>query len=102
MSEILKFDDFSINEELKFPPKRKKSNLNQIEYVNGGVKYKNEMFPGLNIPKRYVGKGKHKYRVLAREGDRVKPINFGDKLKKGEPIPSKLTKKYWESIPGWK
>lgn len=29
MSEILKFNDFSLNEEIKFPPKRKKSNLDQ-------------------------------------------------------------------------
>jgi hypothetical protein len=65
------------------------------------VKYKNELFPNLNIPKRYLGKGKYKFRVLAKEGNRVKPINFGDRTKKAALV-SKLKKEYWDNIPYYK
>ena len=67
-----------------------------IENVGHGIKYRNEVFPGVNQPKRYDGKGKHKWRVLAREGDKVKVINFGKKLDVKESF-TKLSKKYWEN-----
>ena len=95
MENILNFDDFSLNEKKR---NLKKSNLSELEYVVGGVKYKNELFPGVNVPKHYQGKGKYKYRVLAKEGERVKPISFGDRSKKSMYV-SKLSKKYWDSIP---
>lgn len=99
MENILNFEEFSLNEAKK---QQRKNNLSDVEYVSGGVKYKNEIFPGVNSPKRYVGKSKHKYRVLAKEGNKVKPINFGDKTKKTEERISKLSKKYWENLPIYK
>lgn len=95
--EIMDFENFALNEAKR---NMKKSNLSELEYVAGGVKYKNEMFPGVNSPKQYVGKGKYKYRVLAKEGMRVKTINFGDKNKSVERI-SRLKKKYWDMLPNW-
>lgn len=93
---LKEFDDFDINEAKR---NMRKSNLEDVETAPGyGIKYHNEIFPGVNIPKRYVGKGKFKYRVLAKEGNRVKPINFGDKTKKSERH-SMLSKKYWDAIP---
>jgi len=75
--------------------------LSNVEYFGNHIKYQDELYPGLNYPKRYMGKGKHKYRVLAREGDKVKPINFGNKDVKEKPT-SRLDKKYWETLPTWK
>ena len=75
--------------------------LKDVEINPTNVKYRNEIYPNFNYPKRFIGKGKHKYRVLAREGDKVKPINFGDKNKKEKPL-TKLDKKYWENLPYWK
>ena len=43
----------------------------------GGIKYRGEMFPGYNKPKRAKKGAKHKYRVLAREGEKTKIVNFG-------------------------
>jgi hypothetical protein len=94
---IKKFNNISNINEVKRTPRM--NNLSDVETVPGfGVKYHNEIFPNINIPKRYVGKGKFKYRVLAKEGNRVKPINFGDKTRKPERH-SMLSKKYWDSIP---
>jgi len=95
--EIMDFENFALNEAKR---NMKKSNLSELEYVAGGVKYKNEMFPGVNAPKQYIGKGKYKYRVLAKEGNRVKPINFGDKTRNVQRI-SRLKKKYWDLMPNW-
>lgn len=70
--------------------------VEDVESVAGGLRYHNEHFPGYNSPKKYDGKKNYKYRVLAREGDKIKTINFGKKEK--EPITTnKLSKKYWES-----
>lgn len=71
-----------------------------VEHVSHGLKYHNEIFGGYNQPKKYEGKGKHKYRVLAREGDKIKVINFGkrDDIKREDL--TKLSKKYWEHF--WK
>jgi hypothetical protein len=65
------------------------------------IRYNGEDFPGINIPKKYIGKGKFRFRVLAREGDKVKPINFGDRTTKIKPM-NKLSKKYWDSLPNYK
>jgi len=99
MDNILKFDDFSLNEKRRIP---KSNNLDEVERIPSGVKYKNEIFPGINIPKRYVGKGKFKFRVLAKEGTKVKPVNFGDRDQKVQTQISRLKKKYWESLPTYK
>jgi len=73
--------------------------IQDVENTGHGVKYRNETFPGINQPKRYEGKGKHKWRVLAKEGEKVKIINFGAKSGNKEQI-TKLNKKYWENY--WK
>lgn len=75
--------------------------LSDVENFGNYISYKKETFPGLNIPKRYLGKGKYKYRVLARNADKVKPINFGDKTAKVKPV-SVLSKKYWEALPQYR
>lgn len=91
MNNLLNYKDFVLNE----------GKLEDVEVFPTSVKYHNEVFPGLNSPKRYVGKGKFKYRVLAKEGNKVKPINFGDKTKSVKQY-NRLSKKYWESIPTYK
>ena len=70
--------------------------ISDVEHLGHGLKYRNENFPGFNTPKKYEGKGKHKYRVLAKEGEKVKVINFGKKDESGKEAITKLTKKYWE------
>lgn len=80
----------------------KKNNLlfeekvTDVEHIGHGVKYHNEVFPGFNSPKKYEGKGKYKFRVLGREGDKIKVINFGKKDETKKDSITKLTKKYWE------
>lgn len=66
------------------------------EHIGNEIKYRNEYFPGFNQPKKYKGNGKYKHRVLAREGDKVKVINFG-KYEEGKKQLSRLSKKYWEA-----
>lgn len=46
---------------------------------SGKIRYRGELFPGFNKPKRYTGKGKYKHRVLAKEGDKIRVVNFGHK-----------------------
>lgn len=47
--------------------------------VKDGVVYRGEKFPGINKPKRYTGKGDYKKRVLAKDGDEVRVVNYGHK-----------------------
>lgn len=81
------------------------------------IEYRGERFSGYNKPKRTPGKSK-KFAVLAKEGDKVRLIRYGDpnmKIKKDQPGPrksfrarhgcdkgnlSKLTAKYW-SCKNW-
>lgn len=70
--------------------------VQDVEPIGNQLKYRNEHFPGWNHPKRYEGKKNYKFRVLAREGDRVKIINFG-KVGEDKKQLSKLSKKYWEA-----
>jgi len=74
--------------------------VSDVEHLGHGLRYHNEIFGGFNSPKKYEGKGKHKFRVLAREGDKIKVINFGkrDDIKREDL--TKLSKKYWEHF--WK
>jgi hypothetical protein len=76
------------------------------------ITYRGERFSGYNKPKRTPGKNK-KFAVLAKEGDTVRLIRFGDQnmtIKKDQPSrrrsfrarhrcdtdpPDKLTARYW-------
>ena len=76
------------------------------------IKYRGETFSGYNKPKR-TPNGPKKFAVLAKEGETVRLIRFGDpdmKIKKSDPDrrksfrarhkcdsdkPSKLTARYW-------
>lgn len=44
---------------------------------SGQIKYRGEVFPGFNKPKNAPKGSKHKKRVLAKKGDKVKVVNFG-------------------------
>ncbi len=92
MDNILKYDKFVMINEGK---------IKDVESFGNYILYHKEQFPGMNFPKRYIGKGKFRYRVLAREGDKVKPINFGDRTAKIKPF-NRLSKKYWEALPHYK
>lgn len=93
-----------------------------VERVKDGIIYRGEKFPGFNKPKQYKGKGKFKKRVLAKEGDEIKILNYGHKdysdftkhkdterrknfraRHKCDPVSSlsKLTKKYWACQDLW-
>ena len=53
----------------------------------GRVTYRGESFSGFNKPKRTSG-GKKKFAVLARQGDQIKLVRFGDpkmSIKKDQP-----------------
>jgi len=81
------------------------------------ITYRGETFSGYNKPKR-TPNGPKKFAVLAKEGETVKLIRFGDpdmKIKKSDPDrrssfrarhkcdtnpPSKLTARYW-SCKNW-
>jgi CelD/BcsL family acetyltransferase involved in cellulose biosynthesis len=75
------------------------------------IRYRGETFKGYNIPKRTPGKSK-KFAVLAKQGNKVKLIRFGDpqmSIKKHIPsrrksfrarhkcstAKNKLTARYW-------
>ena len=76
------------------------------------IKYRGETFSGYNKPKR-TPKASKKFAVLAKEGETVRLIRFGDPdmtIKKDQPArrksfrarhkcdtnpPSKLTARYW-------
>lgn len=97
-------------------------NLSNVKREDGEIIYRNEKFPGFNKPKQYRGKGKFKKRVLAKEGDKIKVLNYGHKdysdytkhkdkerrkkfrkRHKCDPVKSlsKLTKKYWACQDLW-
>ena len=55
------------------------------------IKYRGETFSGYNKPKRTPGKRK-KFAVLAKQGDTIKLIRFGDpnmSIKKDQPARKK-------------
>lgn len=95
---------------------------NVTKNKDGSITYRNEDFPGFNKPKKYTGKGKFKKRVLAKEGDKIKVLNYGhsdyedytqhkDKDRRKnfrarhncDPVSnlSKLTKQYWACQDLW-
>lgn len=47
--------------------------------VQNGVMYRGERFPGFNKPKRAPSDSKKKMRVLAKKGDQIKVVEFGQK-----------------------
>ena len=49
------------------------------------VDYRGEKFSGYNKPKRTPGHAKKSHAVLAKEGDKVKLIRFGQKGVSGSP-----------------
>ena len=49
------------------------------ERTKGGVRYRGETFPGFNKPKRAPANSKKKMRVLAKKGDQIKVVEFGQK-----------------------
>lgn len=88
--------------------------------TSGKIKYRDEIFPGFNKPKRAPKGDKHKYRVLAKEGDKIGIVSFGargyddylqhkdkDRRKnfrarmKCDLKYSKLTAKYWVCHYNW-
>jgi len=83
---------------------------------NGRKKYRGEIFPGYNKPKKTPGEAK-KSAVLAKKGDQVKIVRFGDpkmSIKKDQPdrrksfrarhncdtATDKFTARYW-SCKAW-
>ena len=76
------------------------------------IKYRGETFSGYNKPKR-TPNGPKKFAVLAKQGETIRLIRFGDpnmSIKKSDPArrksfrarhrcdtdpPSKLTARYW-------
>lgn len=44
---------------------------------DGSVTYRGERFPGVNKPKQAPAGSSAKQRVLAKDGDKVKVVNFG-------------------------
>ena len=49
------------------------------------INYRGEKFSGYNKPKRTPGHAKKSHAVLAKEGDKVKLIRFGQKGVSGSP-----------------
>jgi len=83
---------------------------------SGKLKYRGEIFPGYNKPKKTPGEAK-KSAVLAKKGDQVKIVRFGDpnmSIKKDQPdrrksfrarhncdtATDKFTARYW-SCKAW-
>lgn len=55
-------------------------NENDIKYKridSGEIIYRDEKFPGFNKPKKAPNGDKHKYRVLAKDGDEIGIVSFG-------------------------
>ena len=88
-----------------------------VENLSGGKKkYRGEIYPGYNKPKKTPGESK-KSAVLAKKGDQVKVVRFGDpnmSIKKDQPArrksfrarhncdtaTDKFTARYW-SCKAW-
>lgn len=91
-SRVMNFHDYALNE----------GKVKNVQIFPNMVRYNNEDWANFNYPKRYVGKKNFKWRVLARVGDEVKPINFGNKnATKAKPM-NRLSKTFWESLPYYK
>lgn len=58
------------------------------------IEYRGEKFSGYNKPKRTPDHSKKSHAVLAKEGDKVKLIRFGQQGVKGSPDGSKRNKAF--------
>lgn len=58
------------------------------------IEYRGEKFSGYNRPKRTPGHPKKSHAVLAKEGDKIKLIRFGQQGVKGSPDGSKRNKAF--------
>lgn len=58
------------------------------------VEYRGEKFSGYNKPKRTPGHKTKSHAVLAKEGDKVKLIRFGQQGVKGSPEGTKRNKAF--------
>ena len=58
---------------------------------SGGIEYRGTRFAGFNKPKRSNRSGK-KGMVLAKDGEKVKLIHYGDSSKKSPPKSQKSVK----------
>lgn len=58
------------------------------------VEYRGEKFAGYNKPKRTPGHAKKSHAVLAKEGDTVRLIRFGQQGVKGSPKKKGESKSY--------
>ena len=88
-----------------------------LKRTGSGVVYRGERFPGVNKPKRAPASSKKKMRVLAKEGDKMRIIEFGAKgyghnysegARKNfkarhncKTATSKLTARYWSCKKLW-
>lgn len=94
--------------------------LNEKNKSSYKIEYRGEFFPGYNKPKRAPKGDKHKYRVLAKDGDKIAIVSFGargyedflqhkdNKRRKNfrarmqcDKKYSKLTAKYWVCNYNW-
>jgi len=55
----------------------KAADASSAERVSGGVKYRGTKFPGFNKPRSSTRDGKKKM-VLAKKGDKIKVVHYGD------------------------
>ena len=64
------------------------ADIKDVERTKGGrLTYRGESFPGYNKPVRTSG-GNKKFKVLAKKGDQIKIVRYGDpnmKIKKSNP-----------------
>lgn len=52
--------------------------MSKVERLpSGKIKYRGEIFAGYNKPKRAPKGSKKKYRVLAKQGDKIRIVEFG-------------------------
>ena len=58
------------------------------------INYRGEKFAGYNKPKRTPGHSEKSHAVLAKSGDQVKLIRFGQKGVKGSPEGTKRNKAF--------
>lgn len=58
------------------------------------INYRGEKFAGYNKPKRTPGHAEKSHAVLAKSGDQVKLIRFGQKGVKGSPEGTKRNKAF--------
>lgn len=114
-------DDCGIVEHIMDLTENINESIKGVERTESGkIKYRGELFPGFNKPKRAPKGDKHKYRVLAKDGNKIGIVSFGargyddflqhkdTKRRKNfrarmncDKKHSKLTAKYWVCHYNW-